>query len=334
MVPIIVSYFSSPKSSIAVPVVLDKVMHDFKYGKYARQIIKVREVLKVYGDEAYKEAKKNLPAIAFCGEFSGGHAKQNLIRYNNLLVFDIDHLSDEEMKTVGNQLANENKVMAFWVSPSGNGFKGLIKVVFQNVPDSTSLDDCYKKAFIDITTLFVQKYGIQLDVACSDYSRICYVCWDEQLLFREEGEALLVDCSGLVHREKKSLPRMKTLDGKESASLQSFVPVNIKGKNAQRSRIIVSSIIKFLTKRNLSITSTYNEWLRVGFAIASTFNYDLGVKYYLELCRLDKEKHDEEKSIEKLQECYMTGSGEITLGTIIEMARNKGYIYKGSSGDS
>lgn len=313
---------------------LDKVMHDFKDGKYATQISKVREVLKAYGAEAYKEAKKGLPAIAFCGEFSGGHAKQNLIQYNNLLVFDIDHLSDEEMKTVRNQLANEIKVMAFWVSPSGNGFKGLVKVVFQNAPDSISLDDCYKKAFIEITSLFVQKYGIQLDVACSDYSRICYVCWDEHLMFREDSEALLVDCDGLIHREKKSLPRTKTFDERGSAYLQSFVPVNVKGKNAQRSRIIVGSIIKYLTKRNLSITSTYDEWLRVGFAIASTFNYDLGLKYYLELCRLDKEKHDEEKSIEKLQECYMNGSGEITLGTIIEMARNKGYIYKGSSEDS
>lgn len=335
MTPIKVTYFSSPKSNVAITVLLDIVMGDFKQGKYASQISKIREVLNDKGVEAYKDAKKSLPAIAFCGEFKGGHAKNNLVQYNNLLVFDIDHLTEKEMESVRHHLATEDIVMAFWVSPSGYGYKGLLKVEFQNVPEIADLNDCYKKAFSDAMAFFMQKHNIQFDSACSDFSRICYVCWDENLFFRENSKILFVDCEGL-NSHAKTIPLSKKTGGEKQCTKATkvFKPLNVKGKNNQRSRKIVSSIIKYLLKRNLSITATYDEWLRVGFAIANTFNYDLGLKYYLELCKLDKERYNEAKCIEKLQECYTNGSGDITIGTIIEMAKKKGYINKGSSEDS
>ena len=43
-------------------------------------------------------------------------------------------------------------------------------------------------------------------------------------------------------------------------------------------------------KKDISEIKNYDEWLRVGFAIASTFNYDIGIKYYLKLSKLDPDK--------------------------------------------
>lgn len=314
---------------------LDDVMLAFRTGKYANLIKHVRSVLSSEGPDAYRDAKKSLPAIAFCGEFQGGHGKSNLIRFNNLLVFDIDHLSEEEMIRVRECLSKDKVVKAFWASPSGNGYKGLIKVEFNNVAEGITLDLLYKKAFADIVSYFKGQHGIQLDEACSDYSRICYACWDEGLICKEESIPFVVNCGSLLGcEEKRGGPTHHQEHGGETRTLKEFKPVNVKGKNSPRDRAIISSITKYLTKRNLSITSTYDEWLRVGFAIAGTFNYDLGLKYYLDLCKLDGAKYDEAKSIEKLQECYMKGTGEISLGTIIEMARQKGYVFKGSSEDS
>ena len=67
--------------------------------------------------------------------------------------------------------------------------------------------------------------------------------------------------------------------------------------------------------------------------IASTFNYDIGLKYYMKLSKLDPDKYNENNCIEKLKECYRTGNGTITIATIIDMACAKGYIHKGSSED-
>lgn len=324
-----VTYYSSHKSEVVQPVKLERVLSAFKKGRFASKISEVRKVLETEGEKRYKEAKRGLPAIAFCGEFAGGHAKENLVKHNNLLVFDIDHLSGDEMSQAKAKLEADKFILAFWVSPSGNGFKGLIRMDYQNIPESMGLDPCYKKAFSDVTEYFLEQLGIELDTNCSDFSRICYVCWDTNLYLNDNAEVFTVDCGDVTAEEKKTV-RKTTAAPKVKSTV--FKPVNVPGKNAQHDRNMVSAILKYLTKRNLSITRSYDEWLRVGFAIASTFNYDLGVKYFLAFSRLDADKYDESKCIEKLQECYTSGRGDVTLGTIVEMARSKGF--KGSSEDS
>ena len=325
----IVTYFSSHKSQVIRPVNLGRVLLAFREGRFAAQIEKVRTVLEQEGEAAYKAVKKELPAIAFCGEFAGGHAKSNLVRYNNLLVFDIDHLTLDEMKEAKVNLTEDKYILAFWVSPSGKGYKGLIRINYHHLPENVSLDARYKKAFSEATDYFMQRFRISLDTNCSDYSRICYVCWDKQLYMNNQSVPFEVDCSDLIEEDSKKKPSMKRVVHQKVPTV--IKPINVPGKNAQHDRNIISSILKYLTKRNLSITYTYDEWLRVGFAIANTFNYDLGKKYYLALSKLDQGKYDETACVEKLQECYMKGNGEITLGTIVEMARKKGY--KGSSED-
>ena len=324
----IVTYYSSHKSKITRPVELERVLSAFKTGHFASEISKVRNVLKQQGELKYKEAKRMLPAIAFCGEFSGGHAKEDLVRYNNLLVFDVDHLTGDEMRKAYSTLSSDEHILAFWVSPSGNGYKGLIRVLYQNIPESIEFDLCYKKAFKEITTFFYNHFGIELDTNCSDYSRICYVCWDPNLYINDGATSFAVDCSHLSKEEKK-VSRVSSSDQVMGATPSKIV--NVSGKNSQHDRNIISAILKYLAKRNLSITSMYDDWLRVGFALANTFNYDLGVKYFLAFSKMDADKYDERKCIEKLQECYINGRGDVTLGTIVEMARSKGF--KGSSED-
>lgn len=325
----IVTYYSSQKSEVVRPVKLERVLDAFQKGHFASKISEVRSVLEQLGEEKYKEAKRALPAIAFCGEFAGGHAKENLVRYNNLLVFDIDHLSAIEMQKAYFDLASECHILAFWISPSGSGYKGLIRIDYQNIPESIPLDPCYKKAFSDVTNYFQDHFGIELDTNCSDYSRICYVCWDENLYLNDKATPFSVDCSEVTVGDNKKSPRSSSEKPNPKALV--FKPVNVPGKNAQHDRNVVSAILKYLTKRNLSITRLYDDWLRVGFALANAFNYDLGVKYFLAFSRLDADKYDESKCIEKLQECYTNGRGDVTLGTIVEMARSKGF--KGSSED-
>lgn len=325
----IVTYYSSQKSEVVRPVNLERVLIAFKKGSFASKILKVRSVLEQQGEAKYKEAKRGLPAIAFCGEFAEGHAKENLVKYNNLLVFDIDHLSADEMRQAYTDLASDNHILAFWISPSGSGYKGLIRIDYQNISEGIPLDPCYKKAFEDTTDYFQEHFGLELDTNCSDYSRICYVCWDENLYLNDKATPFYVDCSNVVVGKQNRSARVSSI--KTNPETFVFKSVNVPGKNAQHDRNVVSAILKYLTKRNLSITRIYDDWLRVGFAIANTFNYDLGEKYFLAFSRLDTDKFDESKCIEKLQECYMKGRGDVTLGTIVEMARSKGF--KGSSED-
>ena len=42
-----------------------------------------------------------------------------------------------------------------------------------------------------------------------------------------------------------------------------------------------------MTKRNLSITNSYEEWYRIALAIANTFTYEIGEKYFLKISKID-----------------------------------------------
>lgn len=327
-----VTFFSSSTSRDDKIIPLSQVLSDFRTGRYAEAIENVRQVLVEEGPIAYSTAKKNLPAIAFCGEFSGGHAKSNIVKYNDLMIIDIDHISSDDMLRVRECLMSDEYVFSFWRSPSGLGYKGLIHIKYINETQSFTLDQKHKAAFNIIYKYLLDSYDIKLDLSGSDYSRICYVGYDDKLVFKERYESIIIDCQTIkltnyLHKKCST----SEINNKNTGKLYKIY--NVKGKNDRRSRDIIVSIIKYLSKRNLSITSTYDEWLRVGFAIATTFNYDIGQKYFIELSKLDPDKYNEDKCIEKLIECYKTGNGSVTIATIIDMACAKGYIHKGSSED-
>ena len=107
--------------------------------------------------------------------------------------------------------------------------------------------------------------------------------------------------------------------------------LNPKGKNLPQNRNTMKSITKYLSKRHLSITPDYEKWYRVAYAVANTFTFDIGEKYYLTLCRLDGALHDEEQSKYLLYYSYENSKGEITFSTIVYLAKQLGYKDKGGT---
>ena len=101
------------------------------------------------------------------------------------------------------------------------------------------------------------------------------------------------------------------------------------GKNSKSDRAEIEKIIAYLIRTKQSITSCYNDWLRVAFSISNTFTFDIGLKYYLRLCRLDGVAHDEYKSEMLLNYCYhKKRDNVINFATILYLAKSKSYILK------
>lgn len=97
------------------------------------------------------------------------------------------------------------------------------------------------------------------------------------------------------------------------------------GKNNAYHRKTLKNIIKYLTKNSLSITDSYEKWLRVAFAISNSFTFDIGVKYFTELCILDLDKYVKIECESLLINCYENTRGEIGFNTIVHMAVEIGY---------
>ena len=85
--------------------------------------------------------------------------------------------------------------------------------------------------------------------------------------------------------------------------------------------------VLYLKKNEISITTGYEDWVRVAFAIAGTFHPVYGRRLFMRLCELDGILHDEVKSEKLIFSAYMNRSGNCDFGTILFLASKKGFIH-------
>lgn len=292
-------------------------LKDIKEGKYKSIIEKCRFFTKNNDYDSYKKLKIKLPIVTFCGTFKEGRKLENLDVYNNIMILDIDHIDLSVLSNIKDKLTNEKFVYAVWLSPSNEGLKVLVKI------DSTPEE--HKPSFNSLKEYFKINYDIELDNSGSDVTRLCFVSYDENLFLNVNSEVYqdkLIEDEIVTKKLKKEL-LSKSLNKSAFAT---------EGLNKSEHRKMISLIIKFLKRKDSSITSSFDEWLRVALAIASTFSYDLGEKYFLNLCELDKEKHNELESKNVLKYCYnnrnLKLASSISMGTIVFYAKQKGFITK------
>jgi Virulence-associated protein E/VirE N-terminal domain len=172
------------------------ILADIKSEKYAPLLAKLPNAHT--HTEAYKEAKKNLPAWAFNGTFKESVTNKNFLASSGFFHFDIDDLKDVE-KTFQDIIDSIPEIYALWRSPSGLGLKGLLRV-----QDSFIVDDgTFKHAFKQIEPYFKTK-GFVLDQSCKDVRRLCFVCADKHIFIDTDTQPFIPQLS--VHRELPSIP--------------------------------------------------------------------------------------------------------------------------------
>jgi hypothetical protein len=313
------SIFNNAFNTIGNETSIQQELKDIKLGKYKLEINNCRSALiKENNKELYKKYKSKLKVISFCGLFENGRKLSNLSHYNNLIVIDIDEIAD--IGEVKSKLVNDRYIMALWDSPSSQGLKGLIKV------DSTI--ENHKDFFFSLSIYFLQNYGIELDKSGSDVTRLCYVSWDPNIFINYDSEIFdeLINVPDRKPNEKK-----RTIDPTKIIS----VPKNAfatEGLNKQADRQLLKKIITFLNNKNLSITDDFASWVKVAVIIANSFSYDLGENYFLTLCRIDGESHNELRSKELLKYCYANRNlnrfDRLSFATLIYLATQKGFVKK------
>lgn len=311
-----ITKFQNMTAKTGTSILLFDELKNIKIGVYKNLILKCREALDNDNEELYVKLKSKLPAVTFCGEFETVRKASEVTVYNNIMILDIDHITTEELQAFKNALCADKYVLSFWDSPSGKGLKCLINI--------KSNPEKHKSVFNSLKNYFLEKYNIELDVSGKDISRLCFSSWDENIYYNANAEVYL---DSLEENKTNSTKKKLESPSKNISLLKSAYATE--GLNKVENKNMIRQIIKYLNKRNLSITETHDAWLKVSFAVASAFSFDLGEKYFLSLCRLDKDKHDEEKSINLLKSSYnnrkLDSENVITFATIIFFAKNKGF---------
>lgn len=144
---------------------IEKALQRIKAGASKDKIIEIR---KTNDKDKANELKKNLPSICFSGIFS--ERKDDCLKtHSGYIVLDFDHV--EKLDYSMQQTFSKDFVKAVWISPSGNGFKALVKIA-----DGSK----HKEHFQALNDLFpeIDKSGINV-------SRVCFESYDENILIRE-----------------------------------------------------------------------------------------------------------------------------------------------------
>lgn len=150
-----------------------KIFDRIKSGKYKDLVDKIRSEK---SDKKRNDLKQQLPSILFSGKFSARNAKA-IIEHSGLICLDFDKIPEDQMQALRDTLEADVYTHALFMSPSGNGYKVIVKIPAEA--------DEHKSYFDGLAKYYDSEY---FDKACSDVSRVCYESYDEDIFVNEESK--------------------------------------------------------------------------------------------------------------------------------------------------
>jgi hypothetical protein len=148
----------------------------------------MRRELTRHGDEKRAkqtagEIKKQLPAVMWCGTFSSREkpASDKLISHSGLLCADLDSLNGE-LPAVREKLSDSPYLWTLFESPSGDGLKAVFRVPADLAKHAGS--------FRAVEQHVKRLTGVQIDEACKDVARLCFLSYDPELIHKANAREI------------------------------------------------------------------------------------------------------------------------------------------------
>lgn len=172
-----VSVFKSLYKSKDVPYIvpIEKVLERIRVGKSKEIIDKIRQS---EDKEERNRLKTMLPCILFAGEFNE-RSKNGLKEHSGLMVVDFDNYpSLDVMFDQLHDLKKNKHFLTIFISPSGNGLKGVVKI-----PKCDKID--HEKYFKQFAKEFDYPY---FDKSNCNVDRVCYESFDPEIYINYKAE--------------------------------------------------------------------------------------------------------------------------------------------------
>lgn len=182
-------------NEIPFTIPLWKSLERIKVGK-SKDVIEFAN--KTKEKEVYNKRKAKLPCIIFGGEFKE-RSKKGLINHSGLMVIDFDGIPDTEMKSFFNKVKENPYLISLFISPSGKGFKGVVKI-----PKCNAIE--HEKYFKIFASEFEYDY---FDNANCNVDRVCFESYDPNIYINYDAELYnpkLIDTGYEVNNKVPLIP--------------------------------------------------------------------------------------------------------------------------------
>ena len=176
--------------------------------------------------------KKQVPYFTPSGTFNI-RKNNEIVEHSGFIAIDIDDVEKTEIEKFERILRADDYTYALFRSISGTGLCVLVKI------DKTK----HREAFDGLQVHYFDLLKHPIDTACKDVARARFISYDPSL-FRNLSSKTF----------RKYLPKKETKTPK---------PKNFIHTNSMFERV--------MSKIDRDITGDYNQWVRIGFAIASAY---------------------------------------------------------------
>ena len=191
--------------------------------------------------EKRQKLKKVVPYFTAAGTFKERNNK-GINEPSGLIAIDFDDVDNIEMYI--NLIKADVYTFAVFKSISHKGFCTLVKI------DSNK----YAESFEGLANYYFNLLKIPIDPACKDISRPRYVSYDPDCFMNNQSK--------IFKEYPKKEAKKETYQRTQINYLHTYDKFN-----------------RVLQKINTDITGDYNQWIRIGFAIASQYG-DSGLDYF------------------------------------------------------
>lgn len=280
-----------PRANIDINQLLEAV----RFG-YVQEVV---ETLRgTISQDEYKRIKiESLPCVTLSGIFEHRDSK-GLVRHSGLMQIDIDNV--EAYDPLYESICRDNYTYVCFKSPGGRGIKAIVKVN----PSAETHRDQFKALEVH----YRKKLGVKIDTQCGDVSRCMLLSFDPKIFCNPQSDVFEeLSVSPKVLRDK-TYPTRK-------------IPFTIPSTPNEPHEVI-ESIISSLQKLRLDITSTYADWIKVGFALCATFGE--GGRGYFHRIGSMYPRYSPEETEAKYTELMTRNDGSTTFGSIVFLAQQTG----------
>ncbi len=175
-----ISFYKDTFSKDYVDIAHETIIKGIREGHWKDRV----EALRSMDEKTYKQEKTKLPAVTWSGTFTE-RLDKSLVKYSGYVVLDVDNLDAETIVSLRDQFCDNEYVYCAFVSPSGSGFKIVVKV--------NTGPEHHLAAFLHLQKTFQDKYLIKVDDSGKNLSRLCYISFDHALVFQEKAKVFEVD---------------------------------------------------------------------------------------------------------------------------------------------
>lgn len=148
--------------------------------------------------EMRRRKKRFIPSFTPAGVFPYSREKNAVFAPSGLIGIDIDFDENDEYIQKNDDLAQKNDEFANSIkktlstiectfaamkSVSGRG-------VFALMHSSSIMPNLYAKRYSEIAAFLSDKYNIVIDRSCSDYTRLRYITYDDEMYLNEDAVEL------------------------------------------------------------------------------------------------------------------------------------------------